>query len=174
MLFYNEQDEICLKDGERVKVLYDRDYFELQGKWYTYSNGYFYDGVAYGDGDYETDWEKRTHPRHMGIVEMDEAFAKPSYKTSLDDLFEYKEGISEHLNEEAYFVMYTIDRKIDEALSRARETASVSIKAYEFDRIKEEGLLQILGLLKEEYPWDLHMEEDVTKDDRAYLTIFLD
>lgn len=72
MLFYNEKDEICLKNGETVKVLYERDCFELNGQWYTYSYGYFYEGVNYGDGDYETDWQKKIHPRHMMILEMED------------------------------------------------------------------------------------------------------
>lgn len=78
MLFYNEHDEICVKDGDETRVIIDYDVVDVAGTYYSYINGYFYRAIDCGDGEFQTDYEKRTHPRHIDIVEKEEAFATPT------------------------------------------------------------------------------------------------
>ena len=172
MLFYNEHDDICLKQGGSFKLLYERDIFERNVQWYTYSHGYFYEGTAYGDGDYETNWEKRIHPRHMNIVEMEEAFPPPSYQSNLDYLFEYQVGVSDSLTLYEYHVMSSLDLKIKEALQKAEDYVNICVKNYEFEQIQEEGLRKLLGLLKNRFDYDLTIEENTSLHDRAIISVY--
>lgn len=171
LLFYNEKDEICLKhrDGSH-EILYDNqyNYFELGGKWYNYTNGYFYDALEF-DGDLDTYWDRRTHSRHMNIVEMEEAFAPPSYKSDvMDDLFKYKEDI----NSEQHLVMYMLASRVRDERMKRHESAYYSMNHYEFNEIGGVEWLEELGkLVLEGYHYDYMLYEDRTYE-KAHISIY--
>lgn len=90
MLFYNENDEICLKHkDDSYTVVRELDYFKLEGEWYRYSNNYFYEALEC-DGDLDTYWERRIHVRHMNIVEMEEVFKDNKKDKTDDEIIEWR------------------------------------------------------------------------------------
>lgn len=120
MLFYNENDEICLKntDGTYV-VLYDHqyNYFELNGEWYNYTHGYFYNANEC-DSVLDTYLDRRTHPRHMNIAVTDDLeILKTKQATftlyrdkSDDDILEWLEQChDEFYQQKLKFVQYSQD-----------------------------------------------------------------
>lgn len=72
MLFYDKNDNVCLKiNSSKYKVLYDGDVFVLNNKYYTYNTNYFIPTDII-DGDLYKNYDKKIHHRHMDIKEINE------------------------------------------------------------------------------------------------------
>lgn len=164
MLFYDEDDNICLKENEiDYRVLKDNDTFVLNGFSYIYKNNYFYHQLITP--------EKRIHPRKMGILEKNDLLKKPSFDNILDFVFVFHLPVLKDFTTDHYLVMFNITRTIVERFGKQDEYAIFYLKDFHLKKIDKKDFLSILSLVKKDIRFEINWEEDEDSD-IAYITFF--